>query len=248
MTKFRKYLSQDDPLLLLELISAAVAVGGEEDVRALLRRMGALIPYDFAVCGLAVTRSDNIDEAHTLNAGYPEEWLQFYHERQLHNVDPIYRENFAHFRVQYWADTYRQQGGCKGFVAAAESFGLKQGYTWGWRGRDARTRSIFSIAGNVEQHPRSQVILELLAPHLHEALQRALLQPEGRRSPDITPREMEILQWLRNGKSSWEISVILGISERTVKFHVANLMRKLDAVSRSHAVAIAVSSGLIDLQ
>jgi DNA-binding CsgD family transcriptional regulator len=65
-------------------------------------------------------------------------------------------------------------------------------------------------------------------------------------SISITKREKEILRWLRQGKSSWEISKILGISERTVNFHVYNIMGKLGAVNRLQAVAIALQMGLLD--
>lgn len=42
--------------------------------------------------------------------------------------------------------------------------------------------------------------------------------------------------------------MILGISERTVKFHVGNIMQKLDATTRAHAVAIALEQGLVDIE
>lgn len=63
----------------------------------------------------------------------------------------------------------------------------------------------------------------------------------------LSNREKEILQWLMNGKSTWDISPILGISERTIKFHIDNIMKKLDAVNRTHAVAIALNTGLIEI-
>ena len=50
------------------------------------------------------------------------------------------------------------------------------------------------------------------------------------------------------GKSSWEISEILKISERTVKYHVQNIMQKVHAVTRAQAVAISVEEGLIDIE
>ena len=61
----------------------------------------------------------------------------------------------------------------------------------------------------------------------------------------LTGREYEVLMWLRAGKSNWEIAQILGISERTVKFHVLNLFEKLGANNRMHAVSLAYESGLI---
>ena len=63
--------------------------------------------------------------------------------------------------------------------------------------------------------------------------------------PRLTPKESEILAWIKEGKSTWEIATILGSSERTVKFHVGNLLRKLDATSRPHAVAKALEMGLL---
>lgn len=61
----------------------------------------------------------------------------------------------------------------------------------------------------------------------------------------LTDRECTVLDWLKEGKTNWEIAAILGISERTVKFHVANIRTKLSASSRSHAVALAYSNNLI---
>jgi butyryl-CoA dehydrogenase len=62
----------------------------------------------------------------------------------------------------------------------------------------------------------------------------------------ISRREKEVLDWLKEGKSSWDISVILGISERTVYFHVSNIMKKLGASNRSQALSIATRLGLVD--
>jgi|GEM_PF-193112 len=63
----------------------------------------------------------------------------------------------------------------------------------------------------------------------------------------LSSREKEILNWIKHGKSTWDISQILQISETTVKFHVSSIMKKLNAVSRTHAVSIAISLGIIDL-
>jgi PAS domain S-box-containing protein len=61
----------------------------------------------------------------------------------------------------------------------------------------------------------------------------------------LSLREKEILGWIMQGKSTWDISTILKISERTVKFHVDNIMKKLSAVNRTQAVAIALREKLI---
>jgi len=57
----------------------------------------------------------------------------------------------------------------------------------------------------------------------------------------LTIREKEVLKWLGHGKTSWDIAAILRISERTVNFHVGNIMKKLDVTSRAQAVAEAAN-------
>ncbi len=55
----------------------------------------------------------------------------------------------------------------------------------------------------------------------------------------LSRREQEVLRWVNLGKTSWDISVILNITERTVNYHVGNIMRKLGVNSRVHAVSEA---------
>jgi len=61
----------------------------------------------------------------------------------------------------------------------------------------------------------------------------------------LTDREGEVLLWLKEGKNSWDIGRILAISERTVNFHVQNIKRKVRAVNRAQAVAVAMETGLL---
>jgi len=61
----------------------------------------------------------------------------------------------------------------------------------------------------------------------------------------LSPREMTVLLWMKEGKTNWEIARILGLSERTVRFHVGGIFEKLDVTSRTQAVARALGSGLI---
>jgi DNA-binding CsgD family transcriptional regulator len=61
------------------------------------------------------------------------------------------------------------------------------------------------------------------------------------KSFSLSPREREVLKWLKHGKTSWDISVILRISERTVNYHVDNIMKKLDVTSRLQAVSEAAN-------
>jgi DNA-binding CsgD family transcriptional regulator len=86
--------------------------------------------------------------------------------------------------------------------------------------------------------PREGALLQLLLPYLHLAAQRiatAALAPSP--LPAVSPRQAEILQWLREGKSNEEIGRLLGISALTVKNHLQRLYRQLGVNNRAHAVA-----------
>lgn len=89
--------------------------------------------------------------------------------------------------------------------------------------------------------------LQLLAVHAQDAAVRLLLDEAQARLdlPRLTVREREVLRWTGEGKSSWEVGAILGMSEHTVNFHLRNLMGKLDVTSKHQAVLKALSLGLI---
>lgn len=65
--------------------------------------------------------------------------------------------------------------------------------------------------------------------------------------PALTARELEVLALLAEGASNKLIARRLGISTHTAKYHVASLLDKLDAVSRTDAVAHAARLGVINL-
>jgi LuxR family quorum-sensing transcriptional regulator LasR len=64
--------------------------------------------------------------------------------------------------------------------------------------------------------------------------------------PRLTRRELEVLNWVMAGKSSWEISMITRCSEATVNFHLANVRQKFNVNTRQQAVVKAISLGLIN--
>jgi DNA-binding NarL/FixJ family response regulator len=63
----------------------------------------------------------------------------------------------------------------------------------------------------------------------------------------VTPRELQVLVLIRDGHRNKEIAEKLSISETTVNFHVKNIMDKLRANDRTHAVTLAVRRGLLQI-
>jgi DNA-binding NarL/FixJ family response regulator len=82
----------------------------------------------------------------------------------------------------------------------------------------------------------------LLPPAIASKLAASMAHPE------LSERELQVLQYMANGRSNKEIGQVLYISENTVKAHVKSILAKLDAMGRTEAIAIAIKRGLIVTQ
>jgi DNA-binding NarL/FixJ family response regulator len=65
---------------------------------------------------------------------------------------------------------------------------------------------------------------------------------------ELSPREISVLELIRDGHRNKQIADILGITETTVNFHIRNIVEKLQANDRTHAVTIAFRRGLLELE
>ncbi len=101
-------------------------------------------------------------------------------------------------------------------------------------------------ATKAENHCR-QLIVKYIVPQLHLLTGRFQDNETDVRPISLTSREKEILMWVKEGKSTWEIASIVGVSKDTVKFHMKNIFHKLNASSRSQAISVAIANKLIDM-
>ena len=129
----------------------------------------------------------------------------------------------------------------------AQGAGLKAGLSIPLHGPMGATCAI-ALASESDDAQANKNTLQAMAVQFHTVYTG--LHPELHQRPEqvrLTPRERECLQWCANGKSSWEIGMILSISEHGVSFHLKNAMAKLDVTSRIAAVVKAIRLGLIVL-
>lgn len=77
-------------------------------------------------------------------------------------------------------------------------------------------------------------------------LDRPVFAPAAK-GATLSARELEVLRWCKDGKSYSEIGIILGISSKTVEFHIANVMRKLGVNQKITAIVAAMRQGLIGI-
>lgn len=244
-----KLLSKIYAIKILYLINATLSCNSEEILRKLFLEVQDLIAFEFCICGHGTIKNDSVSSCNIINVNYPSKWLELYIARGYERIDPIVKEHIVSFKLQYWLDTYKKDAFSKEFVKSAEDFGLRSGYTTGLRSPEKNGGSMFTISGKcMNRSSRTALILDLLVPHFHQVLSRISSQDKATCAPHLSDREKEVLQWLTFGKTSWDISAILNISERTVNYHFGNIMQKLNAVNRSQALAIALDKKLIHLE
>ncbi len=100
----------------------------------------------------------------------------------------------------------------------------------------------------IKDTPRDELLACIRSVHRGEhSLSQTVVSKLKERQPraDLTPRELQVLQLLSEGKSNREIGAELSIAEGTVKLHVNNLLAKLEAGNRAEAVTIALKRGIL---
>ncbi|MDA4848274.1 helix-turn-helix transcriptional regulator [Hoeflea poritis] len=178
---------------------------------------------------------------------FPEEFVNVY-KRKLYAVDPVMQAALIGIKPVDWQERHRNEPAARKTFAVAADYGIGDtgmSIPLLSRGNEAALFSIY-VEIRPEEWPRyrKEVIgeLQVLATYLHSARRQG---SQDAITADLTARESEVLTWTAAGKSYWEISMILGISDRTVRFFMTNARHKLGAVTNSQAVALAVSQGII---
>jgi DNA-binding NarL/FixJ family response regulator len=101
------------------------------------------------------------------------------------------------------------------------------------------------VAAGVRAAHRGELKLD---PSVARRLMSSLrADPRDGLKVELTPRELEVLRLVGAGKANKEISAELGISERTARTHVSNILSKLGLSSRTQAALWAVREGLVDV-
>jgi len=247
-------LSKSDLNLMLDIIHSSLSCKSITEYKKLIEMAKTLLCFTHirSVFGDANEYAQKKMNALKMITHFPKEWEMRYNDKDYFLSDNIALTAFQKNGLIFWADHIRlkevddrRNKECEKIMQEAASVGLKQGWLYSIHGKKSSACAILSISGeNCEKCERSKKILDYLAPHLCQATKR-IVRDQNETNAQLSPRECEVLSWTAAGKTAWETSVILNISRRTVEFHMGNILKKLDAVNSQHAIAIALSSGMI---
>lgn len=179
---------------------------------------------------------------------YPSEWRARYADRGYVRQDPTVLHGARSSTPMLWSDALFSTA--PEMWAEARSFGLRHG--WAQSCFDAGGRvGLLSVArSHGPLTPRELAVLEPMLQWLvnlaHGSIGPVLSATVASQLLGLTPREREVMTWMADGKTAAEAGLILGIGERTVRFHVMNVVAKLQVSNKTSAVARAIASGLFD--
>ncbi|WP_222612723.1 helix-turn-helix transcriptional regulator [Undibacterium rugosum] len=213
-----------------------------------LQTLADQLGFERMLFGVVPHKAQPLESAFLIS-NYPTEWRAVYHSQNMHHVDPTVSHCLQSALPIIWGPAVFRGVQLQQFYEQACSFGLRSGVTLPVHGRSGEF-GMLSFVTDVSHCEDSRVEtladLTLLRDYVLESSRKfTLTQTPAAGSVMLTARELECLKWVAAGKSSWEVSRILGRSEATVNFHMANIMRKFDVSTRQQAVVKSIAAGLV---
>ncbi|WP_235277023.1 helix-turn-helix transcriptional regulator [Methylacidiphilum kamchatkense] len=241
----------------LDIINSSIFIKKEKELRNLFGKVQNILPSRLIACGIVKTNADlKIEKILKIfNHSFPNDLIAFYLKLQYQKIDPVVKTALQNegrivrrtVIFKNYHDKLRKE-----YIKDASDIGLLTGLSFGVVERANSITTLFSFCDkDIERHRRHEIVLGVLMHHLHMSflkccLPKSIQRLESTFLDTLTHREKEILKWIKEGKTNWEISCILNISESTVKYHLKNIFLKLDVTNRCQAAAKAIQTRLLD--
>jgi LuxR family quorum-sensing system transcriptional regulator SolR len=185
----------------------------------------------------------------TMFNNYPSAWQDSYVANAYIDIDPTVQHGRKSCLPIIWRKDLSDAA--PAFWEEARSHGLNFG--WAQAARDASGAvGMLTLARSTKQLNESDIFtnnarMSWLSQYAHVAMTQILLPKKVPESTAIlTVREKEVLRWTAEGKTAYEIGQILSVSERTVNFHINNVVVKLDASNKTQAAVKATALGMLN--
>lgn len=234
------------------IFAAASQIDSATNVREIVERLRTHIAgYGYEAC--LITELPHQDTGslneHILLNGWPVAWYRHYLAAGHYRHDPCAALCRTAVGPFVWSDVRRRLidlNACQ-VMDEAEEFGLRDGICVPIEVPFGDPAAVTIAGRQIDLAPEVRCSVHALARHAYSAALRLaspIHRTSGRR---LSGRERELLRWVAAGKTAWEASQILGISESTVNTHLRNIRQKLDAANIVHAIVQALRRREIDL-
>lgn len=225
---------------------------GDRLISWVRKDLQSIFPHGAFVCGVGRIHPTGVSPVKLYVSNFPLDYLQ-----SLKQADGLYFSS----AIQNWLATGEVQlldiGKTDdaefdaGWLERFKASGLQNLAAHGVYDFTRQHASYFSFH-QIPEIPgeRHRFILQMLVPHMHATLLRILHKIKKDRSQAggnraLTTRELEVLTWVCEGKTSTEIAIILNIAPSTVRNQIQSILVKLRVNTRAQAAAKAIKKGLV---
>lgn len=185
-----------------------------------------------------------------LISNYPEAWAVHYLLNHYERMDPVIHRALQVTEPFEWGDDVGSgplSDAQRQLFEEAAKFGIRYGFTIPIHDGRGPVAAVTFASDEARPTFRRSVIqrrhvLQLMALYFHANARRKLRMDRVIDGISLSPREYECLEWSAAGKSAWEIGRIIGITRRTVVFHLDNAKQKLGVFSLHQAIARLAAS------
>ncbi len=213
--------------------------------------IGRQLGFDQVLYGAVASKHARLETAF-LQSNYAPDWRTRYDAERLHYVDPTVIHCMSSSVPVVWEPQLFRTSAQRALYEEACAHGLRAGITFPIHGPNGEF-GVISFASDQlpgreydQQLGRLMPALSLVRDYAFESSLRFVSAPAAPEAvPRLTRRELEVLNWVMVGKSSWEISRITRCSEATVNFHIGNIRGKFNVNTRQQALVKAISMGII---
>jgi LuxR family quorum sensing-dependent transcriptional regulator len=204
--------------------------------------------HNFLITGLPVPQDGEWHRA-ILCDGWPPEWFVRYESEGHFLHDPCAARSRVAAEPFLWHQLPTESLTARGRLVMDEAaeFGMKDGLCVPIHIPLAGPAVVTAASDRVEVPPGALPLIETLCVHTFRKLGNLQTKSDNEDSVPLTPRERELLQWSAQGKSTDDISCILGVTANTVESHQRNIRNKLDAINVAHAIVKALRRNEIQI-
>lgn len=231
-----------------DLLAATEKTTGPQELFEKIEAATRTLGFEYCAYGLRAPLPVSSPRVIMLN-NYPQSWRERYAQADYLRIDPTVLHGRQSQEPLIWTD--RVFVNARTLWDEARASGLRVG--WAQSSLDSLgVGGMLTLSRSAE--PLSVRELEVKLPKMrwlvhvsHMALARVLkTHPPELAEPGLTRRELEILKWTADGKSSRDIADILSLSKNTVDFHVKNAIAKLQSSNKTAAVVRAAMLGYLN--
>lgn len=245
--------SQLTPDLLEPLVRSSQC---GDDLVPVVNRIVNELGFDSFLCGFSMMPKPNRDSQLYVFTTLSREWTRIYDERSYVEIDPRIELVYDRSTMLLWSgeDFRGRSVRLDEFVREASRFGVNSGACFSLH--DVAHNGVLIAFNSTKQRLDRRTVqanvgnLYAFGNYFHQLFMHSIIErqlPSRLRGATLTEREIAVLKQVAHGLTAEDIGFKLGITPRTVRYHLDAARTKMGAANREEAIALAVKGGLFEV-